>query len=106
MRSVRRNSFPGPAIAVSGHQAVAVENAGDQVVIGNQHQVPDGRDDIGGGAVALSATALRQATFGVGATNPMDQQDDLGGFIVDIGDYLLDHSAHNALLEPSICRRR
>jgi hypothetical protein len=43
-------------------------------------------DDIGGSAVALSAAPLRQAKFGMGATNPMDQQDDLGGFIVDIGD--------------------
>lgn len=61
MRPVRRNSFPGPAIAMPRHQTVAVENAGDQVVAGDQHQLPNGRDNVGGSAVALSATPLRQA---------------------------------------------
>src|SRR5690606_32459716 len=83
MRSVRRDPLPGPAIAMPSYQAVAVENASDQVVAGDQHQLPNGRNDIGGSAVALSAAPLRQTKFGMGAANPMDQQDDLGGFIVD-----------------------
>lgn len=72
MRSVCGDPLPCPAIAMPGHQAVADENAGDQIIAGDQHQLPDGCDDIGGGAVALSAPALRQAQLGMGAANPMD----------------------------------
>ena len=106
MRPVCGDPLPGPAIAMAGHQAVAVENAGDQIIAGDEHQLPDGRDDVGGGAVALAATPLRQAQFGMHAADPVDQQDDLGGFIVDIGDHFLDDGAHDALLEPGIRRRR
>ncbi|MER9651751.1 hypothetical protein [Mesorhizobium sp. M0199] len=89
-----------------GHQAVAVENAGDQIVAGDQHQVPDSGYDIRGGAVALPASPLRQAQLCMGAADPVNQQDDLGSFIVDIGDYLLNDSAHDALPEADIrCRR-
>ncbi|WP_245309089.1 hypothetical protein [Bradyrhizobium retamae] len=63
-------------------------------------------DDIGRGAVALSAPALRQAQLAVGATHPMDDENDLGGRVVDIGHDLMDEGAHNALLEASIGRRR
>lgn len=101
MRSVCGDTLPCPAIAMPGHQAVAVENTGDQ------HQLRDGCDDITRGAVALSTPALRQAQFGMGAANPVDQQRDLGGFIVDIGDHLLNDSAHDAFLEPGVrCWRR
>ncbi len=72
MRSVCGDPLPSPAIAMLGHQAVAIENAGDQIIAGDQHQLPDGRDDIARGAVALSAPALRQAQLGIGAANPMD----------------------------------
>src|SRR6266540_2185104 len=64
MRSVCGDPLPCPAIAMPGHQAVAVENAGDQIIAGDQHQLPDGCDDITRGAVALSTPALRQAQFG------------------------------------------
>lgn len=88
MRSVRRDPLSGPAVAMPSYQAVAVENAGDQVVAGDQHQLPTGRNDTGGSVVALSASPLRRAKFGMGAANPMDQQADLKGFI-DIGDHLV-----------------
>lgn len=45
VRPVRRYPLPRPAIAVAGHQAVPVQDAGDQVIIGNEHQSRDGRDD-------------------------------------------------------------
>ena len=106
MRSVRGDPLPCPAIAMPGHQAVAVENAGDQIIAGDQHQLPDGYDDVGGGAVALPTPPLWQAQLGMGAANPMDHENDLGSFIIDIGDHLLDHGAHDALLEPGIRRRR
>ncbi|MER8837112.1 hypothetical protein, partial [Mesorhizobium sp. M0909] len=31
---------------------------------------------------------------------------DLGGFIIDIGNYFLDNGPHDALLEPGVRRRR
>lgn len=44
MRPVRRDSPLCRAIAISSHQAVPVENASDQVITGDQHQLPDGCD--------------------------------------------------------------
>ncbi|MCK1496722.1 hypothetical protein [Bradyrhizobium sp. 188] len=63
-------------------------------------------DNIGRGAVALSAPALGQAQFAVDASHPVDDESDFGGRIVDIGHDLMDEGAHNALLEASIRRRR
>lgn len=60
-RPVCGDPLPCPAIAMPGHQAVAVENAGNQVVAGDQRQLPDGRDDLCGGAVVLSTPALWHA---------------------------------------------
>ena len=51
--------------------------------------------------------SLRQAQFGVDASNPMDDEDDLRGSIIEIGDHFIDERAHDALLQPCIgCRRR
>jgi hypothetical protein len=44
--------------------------------------------------------------FGMSAACPMDDDDDLGGDIVEIGKRLLDDGAHDALLEPSLRRWR
>jgi len=40
---------------MSNHQAIAVENAGYQFVAGDQDQLPDSGNDVGGGAVALAS---------------------------------------------------
>src|ERR1700719_5284066 len=40
------------------------------------------------------------------ATHPVDDENDLGRRVVDIGHDLMDESAYNALLEASIRRRR
>src|SRR5690349_8257085 len=61
MRAQRGDSLAGPAIAISGLEAVAVQDAGDQIVTGNQRKLTHGCDDVGGGAVALSASAFGQA---------------------------------------------
>jgi hypothetical protein len=47
IRPERGHSLAGPAIAVAGHQTVSIEDAGNQIIIGDEHQLPDGRDDIG-----------------------------------------------------------
>src|SRR5271156_2766884 len=57
-RAHRCDALAGPAIAVARLEAVAVEEAGNQLVAADQHQLTHGLDDIGRGAVALSAPAL------------------------------------------------
>src|SRR5260370_22857543 len=77
MRPVRGDPLPCPAIAVASHQSVPVEDAGNHVIIGDENQLADGGEDVGGGAVALSAATPRQAQFGMNPANPMDQQNNL-----------------------------
>ena len=102
MRPERSDTFARPAIAVAGHQTIPVEDAGDQIIIGDENELPDGSEDIGGCSVALPSTPLRQSQLAMNATGPMDQQDDLGGVIVDVGDNLMNESAHDALLQPRV----
>src|SRR4030081_78947 len=40
MRPERGDPLPCPAIAVAGHQAVPVEDAGDQIIIGDEKHGP------------------------------------------------------------------
>src|SRR3984893_4545485 len=77
MRPERGGALPCPAIAVAGHQAVPVEDAGNQIIIGDENQLADGGEHVGGDAVALSAAAPRQAEFGINAADPMGQENDL-----------------------------
>src|SRR3981081_1012101 len=77
MRPERGDPLPCPAIAVAGHQAVPVEDAGDQVIIGDENQLAAGGEHVGGDSVALSAAAPRQAQFGMTAADPMGQENDL-----------------------------
>src|SRR5258705_13584494 len=61
----------------TGHPAVPVEDAGDQIIIGDENQLADGGEHVGGDAVAVSAAGPRQAQFGMNAAHPMDQENDL-----------------------------
>ena len=65
-----------------------------------------GLDDVGRRAVALPAPTSRQPVLGMGAAHPVDDDDDLGGRVVEIGDRLLDDGPHDALLQPGVGRRR
>ena len=102
VRSQRGDPFARPAIAMASQESIAVEDAGNQIVIGDQSELLHGSDDIGRGAVALSSSPLRQPQLGVNCANPMDQQDDLGRIVVDIGDHLVNKGAHDALLQSGI----
>ena len=90
---------------MAGFEAIAVEKAGDQIVAGDQRQLGYGRDDVSGCAVALSAPALGQPDLAVNAACPVDDDNDLGSIVVDIGHDLLDQRAHDALLQPRVRRR-
>src|ERR1700737_3755219 len=77
MRPERADPLPCPAIAVAGHQAVPVEDAGNQIIIGDENQLEDGGEHVVGGDAAVSAEAHREAQFGMNAANPMGQENDL-----------------------------
>src|SRR5258705_12195877 len=58
MRPERADPLPCPAIAVAGHQAVPVEDAGNQIIIGDEN-VGGRRRGCRGDAVALAAATPR-----------------------------------------------
>src|SRR5260221_12415655 len=64
MRPERADPLPGPAIAVAGHQAVPVEDAGNQIIIGDENKLGVGGEDVGGGAFGCTRETPRQAQFG------------------------------------------
>jgi hypothetical protein len=98
----RCHTLAAPAIAVAREQLAAVQNARNEIVIGDAHQQPDSSDDVGRGAIALAASSSRQTNLGVHAAHPMNDENDLGRVVVDIGDDLLDDSPHDALFEPRV----
>src|SRR5512134_922830 len=98
VRSERGDPLARSAITMARHQSVPIKDAGNQIIIGDENQLPDSSDDVGRSAVALPAATLRQAQFGVQAANPMDQENDLGRFVINICDRLMNNGAHDALL--------
>lgn len=106
MRTQRANPFACPAIAVAGAQPVPVQDTCDQVVIGNACELADGLDCFGGCAVTLTAPSAWQAKARMGATDPMDDQDDLArsirGLGIDVGDDLANEGTYDTLLEACI----
>jgi hypothetical protein len=53
----------------------------------------------------LTAAAPGQAHLAVHAADPVNDENDLGGCVVDISDHLMDDGTHDALLQPRIGRR-
>ncbi|MGG5890780.1 hypothetical protein ACLF3G_27165 [Falsiroseomonas sp. HC035] len=100
----RRDPLARPAVAVAGLQAIAVEDAGNYVVLDEERQDTHGLDHISGRAVALSAPAPWQAVFGMGAAHPVDGEHDLRRRIIEIGNRLVDHGAHDPLPQSGIGR--
>ena len=47
MRAQRRDALPCPAVAVASDEAIPVECAGDEIIIGDEGQLADSRDHIG-----------------------------------------------------------
>src|SRR5579859_41368 len=105
VRSQCRHAFSCPTIAVTGRELVAIEDASNQVIRGDPDQQPDRCDDILRGSVPLTAPTPRQTQFTMNAAGPVNQQDDLAGLSIDVGDDLLNQHANNTLLQPCVCRR-
>src|SRR5215210_671367 len=93
MRTQRRDPLTGPAIAIARDQSVPVQDAGDEIIIGDQHQLPHSGNHIICRAVALPAPSLWQAYLAMNAPDPMDEQNDLGRLQIDVGDYFMDDGA-------------
>src|SRR5215468_2314881 len=74
----RRHPLTGPSVAISGDEPVSVESTCDKIVIGNQHELAYGGDDIGCGAIALTLAPERQAKLSMDAAHPVDHENDLG----------------------------
>ena len=68
VRSHRCHTLARPSVAIAGLQAIAVEDAG---------------------YVPLTAAPLGQAHLAVHAADPVNDEDDLGGCVVDIGHHLI-----------------
>ncbi len=60
----RGHPLRGPAVAVTRLQVVAVQNAGDEIVV-RERPAADGGNDVGRGAVALAAAPSREPQLGV-----------------------------------------
>ena len=88
----RRYAFAGPAIPWPVRR----------FVVGDAYQQSDGGDDVGRGTVALATAASRQTNLGVDSAHPMNEENDLGRRVVDIGDDLLDDGSHDTLLEARV----
>ena len=104
VRAQRGDALTRPAVAMARDEAVPVEDAGYDIIGGNEHELSDSGHDIGRGAVALTPAAAGQAHLAVDATAPVDHEYDLSRLGVDIGHHFLDHGAHDALLQPCVGR--
>ena len=82
VRSQCCHPLAGPAVATACGQSVPVEDAGKEIIIGDEDQLPNGGDEIGRCAFALTAPASRQAQFGANAPDPVDDEDDLSRMTV------------------------
>jgi len=97
MRAQRGDTFTCPAVAVTRHKTIPIKDAGDDIIIGDRHELANSGNHVGCGAVALTAAALGQTHLAVDAADPVDHENDLGRLGVDIGHHLLDHGTNDSL---------
>src|SRR5262249_1852599 len=65
MGSQRSDALARPTIAMAGRQLIPIENARDQIIVRNEHQLSYGLDDVRRGGVALAVAPPGQSQFGV-----------------------------------------
>src|SRR5690606_5540893 len=104
MRAQGGDALTCPPIAMAGQQAVSIEDAGNQVIGGDEREVANRGYDLGSGAVALSSAPLGQTKLGMYAADPVGQQNDLGGLIIEIGNNFVDDGTDDTLLQSGIRR--
>jgi hypothetical protein len=47
MGAQRGDAFTGPSVAMAGDEAIPVQDAGDEIVTGDQHELANGGDHVG-----------------------------------------------------------
>src|SRR5262247_4445006 len=62
MGSQRSDALARPAIAMAGRQLIPIENARDQIIVRNEHQLSYGLDDVRRGGVALAVAPPGQSS--------------------------------------------
>jgi hypothetical protein len=92
---------------VTCYKIVPVQDAGDEVVVSDQHQVTNCSDHISRSAVALTAATSGQTHLTVDTARPMDDEHYLRRLRIDIGHHLLNNGTNDAFFEAGIgCRSR
>ena len=97
MRAHRGDPFTGPAVSVARDEPVSVQESSDDIVAQNEDELPDRVDDVGRRAVPLTAPTTGETYLAVKAADPMNNEDDFGGLIIDIGDDLVDEGSRDPL---------
>ena len=98
MRTQRGDALACPAVAMTRDEAIPVEDAGDHIIIGDQHELANDGNHIGCRGDCADRGGVWQTHLAVDAADPMDHENDLGRLGVDIGRHLLDHGAYDTLL--------
>src|SRR5258705_19652 len=70
VRPHRCHTLAGPSVAIAGLQAIAVEDAGDHVVIGDEYELAHGGDRIRGRSVPFTAASPPRRGAARGARPP------------------------------------
>ena len=63
-------------MSVAGLQTVPIEDAGDQIILGDENKLSHCQDDVGRRAIALTASALWQH-LAMGAADSVHSEHDL-----------------------------
>jgi hypothetical protein len=71
VRTQGRDALARPPVASTRQQPVPVEEAGDQIVASDQHQLAHGSDHVGRNAVALAMFSERQTQLAVNPSDPV-----------------------------------
>jgi hypothetical protein len=105
MAAKRCHPFAGPAIVVSGAKIISVEQARDHIVAAYARKDAYRLHSFRRRTVSLPTPPARQAQFGMNATHPMHDKNDLSALFVEVGDHLANELAHDALLQAHVgCR--
>jgi hypothetical protein len=87
-----------PGLALPGRHGHSVERGGDVLIRpAARHAANDRQGVVGGAACVFACAGLAQTQFRMLSALPVDDQDDLPGWLVDIDDNLVDEGVHQLL---------
>src|SRR3989442_2442811 len=105
-RAERDHPFSRPAIATPGEEPISIQNVGQQIIGTDPRQPARRLDDVLRRLrTILTPATSRQSQLGMGATLPVNDQDDFTGSRIDIDDDFVDQGSDEAFLQPNISVR-